>query len=254
MGTHSPYHPDNMSSGGGRWDEQVVQITGAKFIVDLLKYKDGRPVPQKRDGKDIPGTQAFKNIILLKGIPVGKEKEQERKLSTGGMVPSADGEMLVPPPDRPTLQLNDGTDAGKFFAGLTEAGFDVDSLYPKISALVGTRLLFKEDPVLDGKGQPKKSKDGRFTETVPVPLAVVEGGTSAPVAEGNGATDEADKAILELLESGPQTKVQVLAALSAKFAGNPLGNSIIGAVVDDGYHKDKPWKFDGTTLSKRDEA
>jgi hypothetical protein len=244
--SQNPYDPENFETGGGLWDDKVVQVTGAKFLVRLFEYKDGSKVIDKETKE-----QAFANIIEIKGIAEGEEKERREEYSTGAMVADNGGESLKDPSGR-GKQLHERSAAARFFKELKAAGYDTASLYPKISALVGARLLFKGEQLKDKDGKPKFSRDGKYREMAFWPVQVVSAGSTAGASApaGNGLAELADTTVLGLLAETPKlTRAELVQKVSAKLAGNPDVNKVIALIVREDFHKGKAWSFSGTEIS-----
>lgn len=195
-----------------------------------------------------------KNFWRIEYKQDDREKTQFTEVSTGKKAgPGPDGEYLVDPKTGKETNPVASTAFTKSMADLKANGFDLKTLYPKISILVGYRVIFKGVPRVDRDGLQKTHvyngetyKDYDF-----VPYEVVgKAGewVSAPTGE---AAVIAEKAIVELLnEQSPIKKVELIEKLNEKLAGNPLVNEAVLFALDDNFHDNKPWGFDGTKLEK----
>ena len=248
----NPYDPDEFSSGGQKWDDQVVQIVKAEFKVDFFK-SGKRGSPEEKPWID-PKTkkQGFGNVLAITGIGVDDEREWTETYGTGAFIPTEDGEQCVHPKD-PSKRLNEKSGTAIFMGHLKNAGFDNSTLYPKISALAGARILFKGYPVYLPDGGIKQ-KNG-YDVIDYYPNGIEEGGTAAvaqTVTAGNGLAELADETVLEILgnaKDGKLTRAALVKEVSKALAGKPESNKVVALVVRADYHVDKPWTYSGTGIS-----
>jgi hypothetical protein len=251
----NPYAVDEFATGGQGWDDQVVQVTKVEFKVSLMTQGKRGSAEEKPWIDPDTGKQGFNNVLAITGIPVEGDKEWTNEYGTGAFVPAEGGEQCVHPQD-PSKRLHVKCKAAIFLKGLSEAGFDTATLYPKISALVGQRILFKGVPILNKDGSIKKNKAG-FEQFDYYPIGIEEGGAAAvstqpTAAAGNGLAELADETILNVLgetEGGKLTRAELVRAVSKALAGQAEANKIVALIVRQDYHTDKPWTYTGTEIS-----
>jgi hypothetical protein len=249
----NPYDPDNFSKGGGFWDDEVVQVTFAKFVIKLMTQGKRGSADEKPWIDPKTKEQGTTNILQIKGIGTETEKEREEEYSIGAFIPTEGGEQCAHPKD-PSKRLNETCAAAKLFRALKTAGFDTATLYPKISALVGQRFLMKAVPTLNKDGSVKQ-KNG-YDVTKPYPVEVAGGAADAPVAQaavaGNGLAEKADETIMALLAEADDNKLSrkdLVKQVSKTLAGDADSNKIVALIVRADYHKGKPWNYTGTEIS-----
>jgi hypothetical protein len=249
----NPYAADEFTRGGGFWDDKVVTITGAVFKL--------KPIVQGTGDKQVPWIdpetkeQGIAHILELKGIDAESEKERTEEYSIGQFIPSEGGEQCVHP-KKPEKRLDERSLAARFFTALENAGHDNSKLYPKISALVGYKILFKGEPVLLKDGSVKQNKNGYdVVNFLPVSIegegAGAAAGAAAVPAGANGLAKKADKTILGLMvkAEGKLTRKDLVKQISKTLAGDKDSNKIVALVVRQDFHKDKPWDYTGTEIT-----
>lgn len=248
---------EDFAVGGGLWDGKVVTVTEAKFAIDRLTYKDGKPVMDERTGQP-----SVRNVLSIQGIAEGEEKERRETYSIGGCVPTADGEGFLKADGTPG-KLYESCEAARFFKELKAAGYDMASLYDKaagrsrISALKGAQIAFVAVPKLDKDGKPKRSKDGKYAENHFFPSRYV-GRSTAAAASGNGGVGGDDaiktKAIGVVMgivaESGGSIdRPTLIRKVGSSMAGDKDVMRVVSLVAREDFHKAAPWKWDGTHIT-----
>jgi hypothetical protein len=244
--------------GGGLWDGKTVTITEAKFTIDRLTYKDGKPVMDERTGQP-----SVRNVLAVQGIAEGEEKERRETYSIGGCVPTADGEGFLKADGTPG-KLHENSEASRFFRELKGAGFPVESLYDaaskraRVSGLKGARVVFVAVPKLDKDGKIKKSKDGKYTENHFFPSKFVgkaEGTVGAGGGNGAAAADalkeKAMGIVMQILAEagGTLSRSALVSKIGAAMAGDKEVMKVVALVVREDFHKGAPWKHTATEIS-----
>lgn len=249
----NPYEPDEFSKGGGFWDDEVVQITAAKFIIKPITQGKRGSADEKPWIDPKTKEQGITRILQIKGIGTESEKERDEEYSIGAFIPSEGGEQCVHPKGDPSKRLDERCAAAAFFRALKTAGFNTATLYPKISALVGSRFLMKAVPTLNKDGSVKQKNGYDVTKPYPVEVA---GQADAPVAQaaaaGNGLAEKADETIMALLAEAEDNKLSrkdLVKQVSKSLAGDADSNKIVGLIVRADFHRGKPWNYTGTEIS-----
>jgi hypothetical protein len=190
-----------------------------------------------------------KNAWEIRYIQEGREKEQFCSLSTGKKAAaSADGETLVDPATGKETRPYKTTAFMKAMDLLKESGFDISSLYPKISSFVGSKVEFVGVPRRDKDGNVKQHEyNGQmYTDYDFYPCRVLESGGAAPQPADDELTKKAEKVVRELLkEDAELTRTQLLAKVAAKY---PSDIQLQGFVLNPDNLTSDYWEFDGTTL------
>ncbi len=249
----NPLEPDNFAAGGGLWDDKIVTVTGSKYAIDRLTYKDGSPVKDSKTGE-----QAIRNVWAIEGVAEDDEKSREETYSIGGLIPTADGESFVKPDGTPGV-LHKNSEAAKFSDGMKNGGFDLATLWDgsKVvaSRLIGAQLRFKAVPRLDKDGNVKKNKKGYDQNSFyPVEYIGRKEGVTAP-GTAAPANDETRKLAVDtiakvLKENGGSLGAAELVRLSSKaLSGNPKAGEVAGLVLDATIDVGAPWTRDGATLT-----
>jgi hypothetical protein len=251
----NPFDEENFLSGGGLWDGKVVVITYAKCEIERLTYGDGSPVINDRTGE-----QSVRNSLVLKGIAEDEEQERKESFSAGGsMIPSADGEGFIKANGEGQGLFHTNSEMHKLVADLRAGGFDVRSLWDeashsqKFSRMVGAKLRFKAEPVLDKDGKVKKDKKGYDKKKFwPVEFCGYKEGKEPGKAPAPGALkDKAVEAVMGVLteNGGKVSRADLIRKLSTALHGDQDCNKILALVAKDEFHKDVPWTKDGTGYS-----
>lgn len=249
----NPFDDVNFSAGGGLWDGKTVTITSAVAAVERLVNGDGSPVLNDK------GEQAAQNVLLITGLADDDETERRQGYTSGGLVPTNDGDGFVKTDGTPgTFHKN--SKAAKFFSAIKAGGFDLNRLIidgkPSLKGLVGARFTFVGVDRLDKNGLPKKNKKGyTMQDFFPVKfLGIVTGReVVSPSAAGNGvARKEAQAVVLALLAEtgGKLTRAEMLRKVAGKVIGKPNGNAILAIISRDDFHTGAPWSWDGLQLTQ----
>lgn len=245
----NPLRAENFSTGAG-WDGKTVTLLSVRAENRALTYKDGSPVINTETG-----AQSVVPMLRVTGIADpdgGKEpKERTEEIQTGFQA-TADGEGFVDREGRPA-RFRVGSNIGNFFDALTQAGFDVDTLWDaanertQYSKLNGARFVFRSEQVLDKDKKPKKDKGGyNVVRNIPAKFVGYRSGNgAATAAPGNASKEQAQSVVLKILQDAgkPLTRLEVVRALG------PQNASVAALVVSDSFHASAPWKSDGQTLS-----
>lgn len=257
MSEQEAFNPfEDFATGGGLWDGKVVTVTEAKFTIDRLTYKDGKPVMDERTGQP-----SVRNVLALQGIAEGEEKERRETYSIGGCVPTADGEGFLKADGTPG-KLHENSEAAKFFRALKAGGFDTASLYDasagrsRVSVLKGARIEFVAVPKLDKDGKPKMSKDGKYAENHFFPKKYLGTVATAHTAGGNGAAGDALKekavgVVMAVLAEGGGTmgRADLIRKVGAAMAGDKDVMKVVAMIAREDFHKGAPWRYTGTEIS-----
>lgn len=259
----NPFDSDNFSHGGGLWDGKTVTITSAVAKTERLNNKDGSAYLDEKTRQPV-----FQTATYIKGISDGgDDKERHEEYSVGDkLVPTPDGEGFVSKDGTPP-KFHANSNMGKFAAALKASGFDLSTMVvagrQKLSALVGARFMFKAEPKLGKDGKPIKDKKG-YDKNVHLPVKFVgyaQGGGTRTAAAGNGVAatgaavgaldGKATGAVINALTAGggKLTRAQLIQGIAQALSGDADSNTIIGLIVNDAFHKDKPWKYDGKEVS-----
>lgn len=258
----NPFDSDNFSHGGGLWDGKTVTITSAVAKTEQLKNKDGSAYLDEKTRQPV-----YQTATYIKGISDGgDDKERHEEYSVGDkLMPTPDGEGFVSKDGTPP-RFHANSNMGKFSAALKGSGFDLSKLVEggrqKLSALVGARFIFKAEPKLGKDGKPIKDKKG-YDKNVHLPVKFVGyaqgGGVRAAAPAGNGAAaapagaldGKATGAVLAALAAGggKLTRAGLIQSIAQALSGDGDSNAIIGLVVNDAFHKGKPWQYDGKEAS-----
>lgn len=258
----NPFDPANHSQGGGLWDGKTVTITSAVAKTEALKYgekKGGGPVLDKKTGEPI-----IQTALYIKGIADGgDDKEREEVYSVGDkMAATPDGEGFTMKDGGPA-RFHANSNMGKFAAALKVSGFDLSVLYKDgkqrlKSGLVGARFAFKAEAKLGKDGKTLKDDKG-YDKNVHLPVKFVGFATGVTRAAGNGSAapvagaldGKATAAVIKVLTEagGSLTRAKLIQGIALAGATDPDTNGVLTLVVQDGFHKDKPWRYDGQQAS-----
>lgn len=248
----APSWLDESTDTDGMLTRQGV-ITGSKFVTKLLATKAGQAVIDAKTGQ-----QSFINVWEVRYIQEGRDKEQAEEYSFGKtLVPSADGETLVNPTGGP-VKLNKDSGMAKARNGLKAAGYPIETLHPKISAFIGSKIVFMGEPKkdLEGKAKTHTYQGKTYTDYVFYPAKFLGrvGGVVAGASSGNGATlaTKTEAAILAVLagSGGKIDRAGLVTALAKQLSGDAEANQVIALTVRSDFHTGRPWAFDGGTLSQ----
>ena len=251
----NPFDPATFVKGGGLWDGKVVSIISAKATRDPMKRADGTPVLDQKTGQPV-----IKNVLEVVGIAEDEERERAEKYSAGSLVPTADGEGFVNAAGEHAA-YHENSEIAKFASALSASGFPVANLYDaatrktKFSHLAGAKIRFKAEARRDKDGNIKKNKKG-YDENKFFPVEFVGFGAGVGAAGGNGAVhndqlrEKAVGVVTGLLAEagGKLTRADLVRKVSASLAGDSDCNKILALIVREDFHKDAPWKREGTTL------
>lgn len=249
----NPFDPANFTSGGGLWDGKVVTITGSKGVLSPMKNGDGSPVL----GDD--GNPVIKHVWQVTGIAEDADAERREEWSAGSLLPTPDGEGFTSPKDGSIVPFDKRSEAGKAMQALVDGGFDPALLFdgetgkPKLSGLVGCKILFRAEDKLDRNGHVKKNKKG-YTQQRFYPSKLVgfaEGKAPVDAAAHSALEDKAVGVIVGILKenNGKVSRAALVRLLSAKLAGDTDANKIIGLVTKESFHTDRPWTRDDTSYN-----
>jgi len=239
----NPYATDNMPEGGGLVKEIVV--TSSK-IVRRQMGKDGTATD--KEGKPLIFTG-----WEVKGIQVGKDKEERFEFSAGKKgQPSPDGELLVDEQGAPA-KVYQTSNFGKALFSLEKGGFDKTLLYPRISVIVGGRMTLEgRDKVgADGKVKTHTYEGKTYNDIEWVPIGFVPG---AARTAGNGSVDLGAKAeaavVAAIAEAGGEIdRKDLIRALGTALKGDADAVRITAMVARQDFHAGRPWTFDGSKLT-----
>lgn len=253
----NPFDTSTLAKGGGLWDGKTITVISAKATIDHLKYGDGSPVIDSRTGEP-----SRRNVIEIVGIAEDEEKERRETYSVGRLIPTADGEGFLTP-EGTQAPFSEKSEAGKFATALEAAGYDKSVLWDdkakktRLSALAGATFRMKGEARLDKDGNIKKNKKG-YEEQKFYPVEYLgqkaggNGHASTTTAPGNGIAirDKAVDTVTSLLaaNNGTLTRTDLIRKLSEALAKDTDCNKVLALVVREEFHKDVPWKRNGTTL------
>lgn len=249
----NPYDVDQMLEGGGLTRDIVV--TSAKYIVEPMTRRDGSKVV------DDKGQQSYFIGLRLIGLstdPRAEGKESKYDFSAGKKAkPSPDGEMLLDEKGEPA-RVYKTSNLGKFLEKLAEGGFEIATLYPKVSMLMGAKLTMAgtDQKKADGTVKTYTGTDGKVHNSIEWFPEKYNGGAGSR-AEVSGAaadavTEKAVAAVVAVLAAGPTERKDVIRALGTNLKGDPDAIKITTMVARADFHTDKPWTFDGTTLKLKE--
>jgi hypothetical protein len=252
----NPYDVDNMPEGGGLTREGVV--IKARFVTYPMARKDGSAVIDERTGQPSIFT-GLRVITLRAGDAKNEGREDKYEWSAGKKARvSADGELLLDEKGEPAI-IYKSSNLGKALERLAkgEGGFDTKTLYPRVSVLEGARLVFEGVNKIGADGKPKThTYEGKtYNDLDWIPVGYKGGaGSRAGAAGGNGATAEdlaakAERLVVELLgeAGGSIARKDLIRAIGQK--GGPDAIKVTTLVARADFHVDRPWTFDGTTLT-----
>lgn len=254
-GFKNPYDVDNMIEGGGLTREGVV--IAAKYVASPMTTRDGAPWVDPKTGK--PGFfTGLRLTVLRTGDPRFEGKEEKYEYSSGKKgKPSADGELLLDEKGAP-LMVHKTSNLGKALVRLKDGGFDTRMLYPRVSALVGARVVFEGVQKVDAAGKPKTHvyQDKVYTDFDWYPSEYKGGAGSAAAGSPAGAAPNALEAKAEaavvaaLTEAGgAMDRKDVIRALGTSLKGDPEAIKVTALVARQDFHEGRPWSFDGTRLA-----
>lgn len=256
----NPFDPANHSQGGGLWDGKTVTITSAVAKTEALKYKNGDPVLDQKTKEPV-----IQTALYITGISDGgDDKERHEEYSVGDkMAATPDGEGFTMK-DGGAAKFHANSNMGKFAAALKASGFDLSALYQGgkqrlKSGLTGARFVFKAEAKIGKDGKTIKDAKG-YDKNVHLPVKFVGfatgvtrpaagNGAAAPVA---GALDgKASAAVIKVLTEagGAVPRAKLIQGIALAGATDPDTNGILTLVVQDGWHKGKPWTYDGQQAS-----
>ena len=253
--TFNPYAADQMPEGGGLTRDIVV--TSAKYVFYPMTRKDGSPVIDDKTKQ-----QSFFVGLRVEGLstdPKAEGKVGKYEWSVGKKArPSADGEMLVDESGNPA-KVYKTSNLGKAINMLRDGGFDVTTLYPRVSVLVGSKLTLVGVNKVGADGKPKTHIcEGKTFNDIEWFPERYNGGAGTRAAAGNGVGKAADELVTKaeaavvaaIAEAGGTIeRKDLIRALGTNLKGDADAVRITALVARQDFHAGRPWSFDGSKLS-----
>jgi hypothetical protein len=255
--------PSDLQHSTGLIDDADLTVKEARFLL-----------------YDYNGT--IQNATLALGLILVDDegKEYEQYFSAGDpkhFVPSKDGKRAIQVGQK--TGLNDNSNFAMFIMALVNAGFPEDQLSDDVSAFEGLYAHWNRQaqPERSGLAQGQKQAEKGREKSVLVPTKILampgeakkgaaKGKTAATAkaapskANGSSTTAPADDldsaatdAVLTVLgdAGGSLEKVKLSPALFKQLAKDPNRNKIVQIAFRDDFlgAEDKPWNYDGSTIS-----
>lgn len=260
----NPYEADNMPEGGGLTRDVVV--TKAAYVIYPMKRGDGSPVIDEKTGQQSYFIGAQIEALSTDPRAEGKVGKYEWSAGKKGK-PSPDGELLLDDKGNPAV-IYKTSNWGKAIEGLRKGGFDPALLYPRLSYLVGAKLVLGGENKIGKDGKPKTHvaktgpKAGQTFNDIEWFPVEYKGGAGSRAA-GNGAgksvdelTTKAEAAVVAAIAEagGSIERKDLIRALGTNLKGDADAVRITALVARQDFHTGRPWSFDGSTLKLGDVA
>ena len=249
----NPYLAENMPEGGGLTRDIVV--TSAKYVQYILTRKDGTHVIDEKTKQ--PSVFVGLRIEGISTDPRSEGKTAKYEWSAGKQArPSADGELLVNEKGEPAV-IRKTSNLGRAIEGLAAGGFDRALLYPRVSVLVGAKLVLEGVNKVGADGKPKThTYNGKTYNDLDWFPVEYKGGAGSRTGNGAGASadaiaEKAEAAVLAAIAAagGSIARMDLIRALGTTLKGAADAIKITTLVARQDFHNGRPWAFDGSKLT-----
>lgn len=249
----NPYLAENMPEGGGLTRDIVV--TSAKYVQYILTRKDGTQVIDEKTKQ--PSVFVGLRIEGISTDPRSEGKTAKYEWSAGKQArPSADGELLVNEKGEPAV-IRKTSNLGRAIEGLAAGGFDRALLYPRVSVLVGAKLVLEGVNKVGADGKPKThTYNGKTYNDLDWFPVEYKGGAGSRTGNGAGAgadaiAEKAEAAVLAAIAEagGSIERKDLIRALGTNLKGDADAIKITTLVARADFHNGRPWAFDGSKLT-----
>jgi len=249
----NPYLAENMPEGGGLTRDIVV--TSAKYVQYILTRKDGTQVIDEKTKQ--PSVFVGLRIEGISTDPRSEGKTAKYEWSAGKQArPSADGELLVNEKGEPAV-IRKTSNLGRAIEGLAAGGFDRALLYPRVSVLVGAKLVLEGVNKVGADGKPKThTYNGKTYNDLDWFPVEYKGGAGSRTGNGAGAgadaiAEKAEAAVLAAIAEagGSIERKDLIRALGTNLKGDADAIKITTLVARQDFHNGRPWAFDGSKLT-----
>lgn len=249
----NPYLAENMPEGGGLTRDIVV--TSAKYVQYILTRKDGSQVIDEKTKQ--PSVFVGLRIEGISTDPRSEGKTAKYEWSAGKQArPSADGELLVNEKGEPAV-IRKTSNLGRAIEGLAAGGFDRALLYPRVSVLVGSKLVLEGVNKVGADGKPKTHEyNGKTYNDLDWFPVEYKGGAGSRPGNGAGASadaiaEKAEAAVLSAIAEagGSIERKDLIRALGTNLKGDADAIKVTTLVARSDFHNGRPWTVEGSKLS-----